>query len=72
MAGRSIYRAKALQRRALRAERPLPPPPVPSARALALMWTLLLLALVGLAAIGSRLSLTLDLTQLGAAPEEED
>ena len=60
MAERSIYRAKALQRRARPSERPLPPPPVASARAVGLMWLLLALALAGLAAIGARLHDTLE------------
>jgi hypothetical protein len=65
MPGRSIYRAKALQRRAQRAERPLPPPPLASNRAVGLMWMLLVLALAGLAAIGMRLSDMLDSAPLG-------
>ena len=66
MSERSIYRAKALQRRAQRVERPLPPPPVASNRTVGLMWLLLVLALTGLAAIGTTLRDTLDTT-----PREE-
>lgn len=64
MSGRSIYRSKALAQRAQRSERPLPPPPVPSARAIGLMWGLLVLALAGLAVIGLAVDHTLG-TPLG-------
>ncbi len=73
MSRASIFRAKALQRRAQRTERPLPPPPVPSNRAVGLLWALLVLALAGLAAIGSTLTSTLDAPLRGtehAAPLE--
>jgi hypothetical protein len=66
MPKRSIYRATALQRRAQRAERPLPPPPVASDRAVSLMWMLLVLALAGLAAIGMKVGDTLESAALEA------
>jgi len=64
MASPSIFRARALQRRQHGGERPPPPLPIPSARAVWISWLLLGLVLAGLAALGSTIE-----QQLEALPE---
>lgn len=60
MTSPSIFRARALQRRQHGGERPLPPLPIPSARAVWISWILLVLVLAGLAALGQTIEHELD------------